>query len=140
MHSAAFQANRLITLITDFGFSDPCVGVMKGVLLTRHPTARLVDLTHEIPAFQPALAGFWLARIWPHFPAGTVHIALAQGSTQQHLQAKPGETVWVEKMRPAAGLSADQGYAGKGNRHSTTAIENRTASYIVRGLQNRPGI
>ncbi len=76
MSGTTFKANGLITLTTDFGLSDPYVGVMKGVILARYPTARLVDLTHQIPAFQPVLAGFWLARVWPHFPAGTVHLAV----------------------------------------------------------------
>jgi S-adenosyl-L-methionine hydrolase (adenosine-forming) len=76
MLTSAFQANSLVTLTTDFGVSDPYVGVMKGVILARHPAARLVDLTHQVPAFQPSLAGFWLARVWPHFPPGTVHLAV----------------------------------------------------------------
>lgn len=71
-----FSANGLITLTTDFGLSDPYVGVMKGVILARHPAARLVDLTHQVPAYQPGLAGFWLTRVWRYFPAGTVHLAI----------------------------------------------------------------
>ncbi len=76
MLTSAFQASGLITLTTDFGLSDPYVGVMKGVVLARHPAARLVDLTHQVPAFQPRLAGFWLARVWPYFPSGTIHLAV----------------------------------------------------------------
>ena len=76
MSGVIFQANGLITLTTDFGLSDPYVGVMKGAILTRYPAARLVDLTHQVPAFQPVLAGFWLSRVWPHSPPGTVHLAV----------------------------------------------------------------
>jgi S-adenosylmethionine hydrolase len=71
-----FTANGIITLTTDFGLSDPYAGIMKGVMLARHPLARLVDLTHQVPVFQPRLAGFWLARAWRYFPAGTVHLAV----------------------------------------------------------------
>ena len=72
----SFRPNGLITLTTDFGVADPYVGVMKGAILARHPAAQVVDLTHHIPAFQPRLAGFWLTRVYRHFPAGTVHLAV----------------------------------------------------------------
>ena len=51
-----------ITLTSDFGLRDPFVGVMKGRILERFPEARIVDLTHDIAAHQPAEAGFWLSR------------------------------------------------------------------------------
>lgn len=76
MFAPVFRANGLITLTSDFGMTDPYVGVMKGAILARHPSAQLVDLSHAVPPFQPSLAGFWLARIWPHFPPGTVHLAV----------------------------------------------------------------
>src|SRR5579862_2106848 len=66
----------VITITTDFGHQGPFVGVMKGIILTRFPTARIVDLTHEIVVHWPAEAGFWLARAYAYFPPGTVHIAV----------------------------------------------------------------
>jgi S-adenosylmethionine hydrolase len=66
----------IITLTSDFGLRDPFVGVMKGRILLRHPSARIVDLTHEVMAHWPAEAGFWLARAYRWFPAGTVHVAV----------------------------------------------------------------
>ncbi|MGE0113494.1 MAG: S-adenosyl-l-methionine hydroxide adenosyltransferase family protein [Steroidobacteraceae bacterium] len=71
-----FKACGLVTLTTDFGLSDPYVGIMKGAILVRHPSVRLVDLTHQTPVFQPEVAGFWLARSWQYFPTGTVHLAV----------------------------------------------------------------
>ncbi len=71
-----FNANGIVTLTTDFGLRDPYVGVMKGVILGRNPHAKLVDLTHEIPVYQPRSAGFWLACCHEYFPAGTVHLAV----------------------------------------------------------------
>ncbi len=40
---------ELVVLLTDFGLKDHYVGVMKGVILSRAPWAKFVDLTHEIP-------------------------------------------------------------------------------------------
>jgi len=56
------EPSGVITVTTDFGHQGPFVGVMKGVILTRFPQARIVDLTHEIVVHWPAEAGFWLAR------------------------------------------------------------------------------
>ena len=69
--SAAFTASGVVTLTTDFGLQDPFVGVMKGRLVTAFPGIRIIDLTHEIEAHWPAEAGFWLARSFRYFPAGT---------------------------------------------------------------------
>jgi S-adenosyl-L-methionine hydrolase (adenosine-forming) len=69
-------ASGVITVTTDFGHQGPFVGVIKGCILTRFPAARIIDLTHEIVVHWPAEAGFWLARAFPFFPPGTVHIAV----------------------------------------------------------------
>ncbi len=66
----------VITITTDFGHQGPFVGVMKGRILDRLPTARIIDLTHEIMVHWPAEAGFWLARSFAYFPPGTVHVAV----------------------------------------------------------------
>ena len=47
----------IITLLTDFGLSDPFVGIMKGVILSRFAGAQIVDLTHGIPP--QAVAEAW---------------------------------------------------------------------------------
>lgn len=66
----------VVTITTDFGHQGPFVGVIKGVILTRFPAARIIDLTHEIVVHWPAEAGFWLCRAYAYFPAGTVHVAV----------------------------------------------------------------
>jgi len=68
--------SRVITLTTDFGHKGPFSAVMKGVILTRLPDAKIIDLAHDIPAHWPAEAGFWLQRAHGYFPPGTVHIAV----------------------------------------------------------------
>jgi S-adenosylmethionine hydrolase len=66
----------LVTLLTDFGTADPFAGIMKGVMLGIHPTLRVVDLTHAVPA-QQVLAGALLLRsAVSFFPPGTIHVAV----------------------------------------------------------------
>ncbi|MEM9694016.1 MAG: SAM-dependent chlorinase/fluorinase [Myxococcota bacterium] len=71
-----FAPSGVVTLTTDFGHKGPFVGAMKGVILARHPAARIIDITHETDVHFPAEAGFWLRRSFPYFPSGTVHIAV----------------------------------------------------------------
>jgi len=66
----------VITLTTDFGTTDGYVGAMKGVLLSIAPQARLVDISHEIPAHDIRRAAFVLYTAVPFFPPGTVHLAV----------------------------------------------------------------
>jgi S-adenosyl-L-methionine hydrolase (adenosine-forming) len=73
---AGFRANGLVTLTTDFGLREPFVGIMKGVMLAHAAELRFVDMAHEVSAFQPIEAGFWLSRALRYFPAGTLHVAV----------------------------------------------------------------
>src|SRR5688572_10253392 len=71
-----FQPCGVVTLTSDFGLRDPFVATMKGRILSRFPAARVIDITHEIPVYWPAEAGFWLSRAWTYFPSGSVHVAV----------------------------------------------------------------
>jgi hypothetical protein len=71
-----FTACGVITITTDFGHQGPFVATMKGRMLAHFPSARIIDVTHEVPVYWPAEAGFWLARAYSYFPSGTVHVAV----------------------------------------------------------------
>jgi S-adenosylmethionine hydrolase len=73
---AGFRANGIITLTTDFGWREPFVGIMKGVMLARAPALRFIDMAHEVSAFQPIEAGFWMSRAVRYFSPGTLHMAV----------------------------------------------------------------
>jgi S-adenosylmethionine hydrolase len=66
----------VITITTDFGHKGPFTAVMKGVILERFSAAKIIDVTHEIPAHWPPEAGFWLSRSFRYFPRGSVHVAI----------------------------------------------------------------
>ncbi|HEY9284129.1 MAG TPA: SAM-dependent chlorinase/fluorinase [Pyrinomonadaceae bacterium] len=83
----------VVTLLTDFGGADYFVGAMKGVILSAAPRATLVDLTHDIPAFDVEAAAFTLLAACEAFPAGTVHVAVVDpgvGSERRPLAAECG--------------------------------------------------
>src|SRR5262245_56198124 len=66
----------IITLTTDFGHTDPFVGIMKGVMLGICPNANIVDLCHHVPAQSISVGAFMLATSARYFPPGTVHVAV----------------------------------------------------------------
>ncbi len=81
-------ALSLITLLTDFGTRDYFVASMKGVILNINPQARIVDLSHEIPAHDIAGAAYLLKSCYRYFPDGTVHVAVVDpgvGSSRRPL-------------------------------------------------------
>ena len=65
-----------ITLLTDFGYRDNYVGVMKGVISSINPEAGIIDLTHDLPAHDIGAAAFSLFGAYRYFPAGTIHVAV----------------------------------------------------------------
>lgn len=66
--------DAIITLTTDFGTDSPYVAALKGVLLGINPSARLVDLSHQIPPQDIRHAAYFLADSIPYFPAGALHV------------------------------------------------------------------
>jgi len=66
----------LISLTTDFGAGSPYVAAMKGVILGINPAARLVDLSHDVPAQDVPHAAYLLAAAVPYFPASVLHVAV----------------------------------------------------------------
>src|SRR5260370_21872617 len=67
------MADPIITLTTDFGEASPYVAAMKGVILTINPPARIIDLSHQIPAQNLRHAAFFLAESIPYFPPEVIH-------------------------------------------------------------------
>ena len=66
----------VVTLLTDFGLRDPYVGVMKGVILSICPAARIVDLCHDVPPQDIATASRALTANARYFPEGTIFVAI----------------------------------------------------------------
>jgi S-adenosyl-L-methionine hydrolase (adenosine-forming) len=64
----------IITLTTDFGLSDPFVGIMKGVILGIAPTAQIVDISHDVDSYDVLEAAVLIERTYQYFPPGTVHV------------------------------------------------------------------
>jgi hypothetical protein len=80
----------IITLTTDFGLSDPFVGIMKGVILGIAADAQLVDISHDIRSYDLLEAAFLIESAYRYFPQGTVHVVVVDpgvGSARRPLAA-----------------------------------------------------
>jgi len=96
--SQKVSAPPTITLMTDFGLTDPYVGIMKGVILDIASGATLVDLTHAIPPQDIRQAAFLLATAVGFFPRGTVHVVVVDpgvGSERRPIAVKSGHAYFV---------------------------------------------
>ena len=103
----SFKASGVISITTDFGHRGPFVGTMKGVIYTRFPGARIVDLTHEAYVHWPAEAGFWIARAYQYFPVGTVHVAVVDPGVGTDRSALLAQTNGHVFLAPDNGLLAE---------------------------------
>ena len=78
----------LIVLTTDFGAAGPAVGVMKGVILSINPRAKIVDLTHQIAPQDVLQGAFILGGSHRFFPQQAIHVAVVDpgvGTSRQAL-------------------------------------------------------
>jgi len=66
----------IITLLSDFGLTDPYVAEMKGVILSTNPDLRIVDVSHGIERHNIAMGSFILETALPYFPQGSIHLAV----------------------------------------------------------------
>jgi hypothetical protein len=86
-------------LTTDFGTADPYVAEMKGVLLSAGPPdLRLLDLSHELPAFDVHAAALFLRAAVPRFPPGSIHLVVVDpgvGSARAPIVARIGTQLLV---------------------------------------------
>ena len=110
-----------VVLLTDFGLSDPFVGVMKGVLAAGAPRTPVIDLTHGVAPQDVRGAALALKQATPYFPGGTLFVCVVDpgvGSSRRVLWAR-GER--HEYLAPDNGLLA---WAEKGRFREVRSVEN----------------
>ena len=104
------KPSGIITLITDFGRSDPYIAMMKGVILSVNPDATIIDVTHQIPAHSIKEGSLIIKTSYTYFPSGTVHVGVVD----------PGVG---GKRRPIVVLVDNHFFVGPDNGLFSTIIE-----------------
>jgi S-adenosylmethionine hydrolase len=83
----------VITLTTDWGLTDHYVAALKGELMSLAPEAAIVDITHQIPAYDFMRAAFVFKSAYYFFPPQTIHL-VAVG--KQALREQPSGWMIIE--------------------------------------------
>ena len=65
-----------LLLLTDFGVQGPYVGQMKSVLHALAPGLPVIDLMHDVPAFNAHAGAHMLSALVAHMPVGSVCVAV----------------------------------------------------------------
>lgn len=89
---------RLITLATDFGLSDGYAGVVKGAIYSINPHVTVVDLSHEIAAYDLAAAD-WITMVsHKYFPPESIHVVVVDpgvGSSRRPLAIETSAGIFI---------------------------------------------
>jgi S-adenosylmethionine hydrolase len=114
----------IITLTTDFGESDPYVAMMKAVILSINPAARIIDITHQVTAGSIQEGGSIIKEAYTYFPSGTVHVGVID----------PGVG---SKRRPIAVLGDNHLFVGPDNGLFWPVIETQGEKDIIHLKEKR---
>src|SRR5260370_7045499 len=66
--------NAIITLTTDYGTNDHLVGTLKGVILKINPDVTIVDITHNVTAFDLLDGALAIGSAYSYFPPKPIHL------------------------------------------------------------------
>jgi len=92
------RPSGIVTLTTDFGLTDPYVGILKGALLRASNKPQVVDLSHGIPAQDVAAGAFAMWSAIARFPDGTVHVGVVDpgvGTSRRLIAAAAHQCYWL---------------------------------------------
>ncbi|HBC56342.1 MAG TPA: hypothetical protein DCZ03_04180 [Gammaproteobacteria bacterium] len=88
----------IFTLTTDFGTQDGYVGAIKGYLLSQHPQATIIDISHDIEPHNIHQGAECIARAYHQYPSASIHIVVVDpgvGSTRLALAVNTGKHWFV---------------------------------------------
>jgi len=91
-------ANAIITLTTDYGTNDHLVGTLKGVILKINPEVTIVDITHNVTAFDLLDGALAIGSAYSYFPPKTVHVVVVDpgvGTERRPLLASAGNQYFI---------------------------------------------
>lgn len=64
----------IITITTDLGYRDPYLAMVKGLIYSKKPEARIVDLSCSVNPHAHSEGAFALKSALPYFAEGTIHL------------------------------------------------------------------
>lgn len=89
---------RVVSLLTDFGYRDHYVGVMKGVIWNIAPAVQIADISHAVQPQNIFEGAFLLSQAYRYFPPETIHVAVVDpgvGTARRPMAARIGDYYFV---------------------------------------------
>jgi S-adenosylmethionine hydrolase len=89
---------RMVTITTDFGLTEPYVGAMKGVIYTINPKAQIVEITNSVQSFDVLDGALAISQAYNYFPKDTVHLVVVDpgvGGPRRPIIANIGQYSFV---------------------------------------------
>lgn len=76
--------NNLVVVCTDFGLEGPYVGLLKHALLQHGPRLQVIDLCHDMAAFDAQASAYLLAALAKEFAKNTVFLGVVDPGVGGH--------------------------------------------------------
>lgn len=111
----------IITLTSDLGNDSHYAAIVKGVILSLYPSARMLDITHNVASFDTMQAAYLVKHSFPAFPDGSIHIVAVdpeKGSSQMGMVMSYANHYFVGPDNGVMSLISD------GNPDACHRIEN----------------
>jgi S-adenosylmethionine hydrolase len=135
----------VITLTSDYGNKDHYVAAFKGALYQELEQPAIVDVTHDVEAFNLYQAAFILRNAYHHFPVNSVHLILVNEEAfdgiahlvmqyNQHYFVAADNGVFnllLSEMQPEKIVQVD--LRSKGEDLSVRTIFSRIAAHLIKG-------
>ena len=87
------RPNGVVVYMSDFGWSDPYAGIVRGVVdLVSGGRVRVIDLTHDVPAFSIKAGAYILYASYRFFRPGTVFLVVVDPGVGTERRAIAVET------------------------------------------------
>lgn len=118
-------------MLTDFGLKDGFVGTMKGVILGINPSAKIVDISHDISPQNIMEASYVLKSSSPYFPAGTIFLVVIDPGVGSNRKAIIVKTSHFTYTGPDNGV-----LSGIYNQAEDDVIEITNKDYLLPDISN----
>lgn len=126
----------IITLTSDFGYKDPFVGIMKGVIVGINPDAGIIDLSHGVAPQDIMGAALLLRHSVSYFPRGTVHVVVVDpgvGSSRKPILIETADNFLVGPDNGVLSLACADAIPLRIIHLSNTAYHRQPASTTFHG-------
>jgi S-adenosylmethionine hydrolase len=90
------RAQRVLTMITDWGLSDHYVGSFKGKILSILPQVQIIDISHDVEKHNILHAAYMIRNSYLNFPDGSIHFIGLNGSHAQSAKQKQNPLLGVQ--------------------------------------------